>query len=616
MVQPTITLTLTHEMITVLIILGVTVIFSLINFIRVDVLGFLVLAALGITQLLPSDQLFSGFASDAVISLIAVMIVGSGLEKSGIVQGVARLILRVAKEHPLNIGTVLMITSGVLSSVMRSLGTVALLLPVVTRITNRTGIPKSQLLMPMAFCAILGGGLTMIGTSPLIILNSLLRNSDYYTQIKSSLAPFQIFTVFPVGLTLLLLGILYFLVLGRRLLPQEKQKKLSSGTTKAHFLKTYGKGTEIFELRLKKNSVFVKGVVKDLELKLDPSASVLGVTVGKEILFPPLRNTILEAGCSIALMGSKEIIEKFAKTYDLELYDKLDAFAEILHPVRSGFCEVVVPTTSKLIGEPLRELHMKRNYGLQILAVVRGQTISQGDELKDFTLRAGDMLGIYTRWDALADFAKNPDFAVLTTVYPKEVVRVDKMSYALFFFLLSLALILWCGFSVSIGLFLGAVGMIVTGVLTMDEAYEAVSWKTVFSIAGLIPLGLAIQSTHTAEWVVQHMPHISGGTSHLLLQTGLVIISTGVGLLISSVGATIVLVPIALDLAVKVGADPRMYALIVAIAASNSFIIPMQQVNALIMGPGNYRVKDFVKVGFIMTFLYWIGTLVAINLVF
>lgn len=607
---------LTLDMVTVLVILGFIVVLSLSNFVRVDVVAVAVLVILGITRLLPPEQLFSGFGSEAVISLIAVMIVGAGIEKSGIALKASRWILKLGKDRPSKINTVLMLTSGFLAGFMRSLGTVALLLPVVTRITARTGIPKSRLLMPMTFCSILGGTLTMVGSGSLILLNGLLKNSNEYVHQRVAFEPFQLFSVFPLGFILLMVGVGYCILFGKKLLPQEPRTTISSGTTKTHFLQTYGKGGDIFELKISKNSPLVNKNLREFEIELDPSSSVLAIMQGKDLYFPPLRKIIILPNSMIAIMGIKEKVVEFAEKYNLKLYPKLDVFSELLHPVRAGLSEAVIPPSSQLIGHELNELHMRRNYELHVLALYREQKVYRGEELKDLVLRSGDTLGIFSRWEALAEFHNNPDFVVLTTSYPREEIRPKKMGFAFLFFILSIALIVWGGYSVAVGLLLGAVGMIATGVLTIDEAYEAVSWKTVFLLAGLIPLGLVMQTTHTADWLIYHSILVWEHLPTWLVQLGLILITMIFTFVLSSVGATIVLVPVALELALRIGQEPRLFALIVAVACSNTFMMPMQQANALIAGPGNYTLKDFFRFGAGMTILFVIVMVLVINFIY
>lgn len=611
------TLGLNLDRFLVLGILAITMLLFLSNVVRVDIVAVLVLVMLGITRLLPPEVLFSGFSSEAVISLISIMIISAGMEKSGISVRVARWMLKIGRDHPFKITVLLMTTTGFLASFMRSLGTVALFLPVVTRITARTGMAKSRLLMPMAFCSILGGTLTMVGSGPLIILNSLLESANSYVSRheEGMLAPFHIFDVFPVGILLLGIGMVYLLV-SIRWLPKNEEEGFSSGTTKQHFLKTYNKGGDIYELRVSTKSPLVNCSLQDLELKCDPSLSVLAVMHGKDLHFPPLRRVIIKANAAIAIMGSKEKIEVLAEEQGLKLLPRMNVFSEKLHPVRAGLCEAVVPPSSKFLGQEVRELHMRRNHQIHVLALRRGNSVYVGDELKSLVLRSGDTLGMFSEWEALSDFHKHPEFIVVTTTYPREKTNPAKMPYTLFFFFLSLGMILWGNFSLSVSLLVGAVGMIASGVLTVDEAYSMVSWKTVFLLAGLIPLGLVMQSTGTTDWMTQFWQARSDAWPIPLLLTLLAMLTSLFSLIISNIGATVLLVPVAVELATNLGADPRMFALTVALAASNTFLIPTHQVNALIAGPGSYKVKDFIKVGGMMTILYWVVMLIGIQLIF
>ena len=604
-------------MILVLCILCGTVVLFVSNLLRVDMVAFLVLVALGVTRLLSPEQLFSGFSSEAVISLIAVMIIGAGLEQVGISTQVARWMLHVGKDRPKTILLLLMSVSGVLAGFMRSLGTAALFLPIINRLSARTGISKGYLLLPVAFCALVGGTLTMVGTGPLILLNSLLSNASEYIHYSSevSFAPFKLFAVLPIGLILLIGSIGYLFLIGSRWLPGEKSGGFQSSTSKAYFKKTYNKGGDIIELKVSSNSPFVDGTLKDMEVKLPENLAILAIEQNNNAEIPPLRKSIIKANSSIAIMGPKEDILEYAKTYKLKPLPALKRFAEKLHPVKAGLCEVVIPPSSQLIGKLVNELHMRRNHGLHVLALYRGQVI-QGEELKKLTLRSGDVLGIYSEWDDLHDFKANPDFAVLTSNYPREKSAPKKLPHALFFFGFSIFTIIFDLLPLSVGLLLGAAGMIATGVLSIDEAYAKVSWKTVFLLAGLLPLGLVMQTTGTTEWLIDQLLFTEKPFPTWFYLAALSIITTAFSLVISNIGATILMVPIAFDLALNIGADPRMFALTVALAATNTFLIPTHQVNALIAGPGNYQLKDFLKVGGVMTVWFWIMMLLVIPLMF
>lgn len=600
-----------------LIILIFTAFLFFSSILRTDVVAVLVLVIIGITKILPPEQLFSGFSSQAVISLIAIMIMSYGLENSGISLIAAKWLLNVGRERPKKISLLLMTFSGLLSGFMRSIGTVTLLLPIVTKISARTGITKKFLLLPMTFCAILGGSLTMVGSTSLIILNSLLANINQYAnfQDKINIKPFYLFEVLPIGVLLLLAGIIYLYFINKKLTFSESPT-ITSGATKAYFQKTYSKGTEIYELKLTHKSQVANYTLKQLEQNLPNSTSILAIWQDQEYFFPPLRKTLIKPNAVLAIMGDLETIKQFAKDNDLKILPKLDVFAEILHPTRAGLCEAVIPPSSQLIGKEAKELHMKRAYKLHVLALFRDSNVYSGEELNVLTLRSGDTLGMFSNWDALNEFKKNSDFFVLTTSYPLDKFYPKKMPFALGFFLLSILLVISNWLPISVGLLIGAVGMIATGVLSIDQAYSAVSWKTIFLIAGLMPLGLVLQTTGTTEWLIHIITQNNIITSPLIMQLALIIASSCLALVISNVGATIFLVPIALELANTVGADPRIFALTVALSSSNTFILPTHQVNALIAGPGGYSSDDFMKIGSWMTIIFGITMFLGLNLFF
>jgi len=610
-------LNLTVDKILVLGILIFNIIFSMSSVLRTDVVAVSVLVLLGITHLLPPDQLFSGFSSEAVIALIGVMVIGAGLEKSGIAVRIARIILKAGRGRPQNIETLLMLIAGLLASFMRNVGSVALLLPVVSRISLRTAIPKSRFLLPIAYCAILGGTLTIVGSSPLIVLNTLVKNLNEHIILQSgsiALPHFHLLEVFPVGVALLLCGICYLSLGAKKILAKIETELVVPGSAKEHFFKTYGKTGDILEVKVLPNSPLVGKTLRELENILDSSMAVLAIADGKEMHFPPLRKIIIKANAWIAILSTQAKIIEFANTNSLAVMPSLNIFSEMLSSARAGLCEAVIPPSSHLIGEGIGELHMRRKYELHVLALYRGNKVYQGEELKSLNLRSGDTLGMYSRWDALANFHQNPDFVVVTSAYPKEENRIRKMPFALFFGFLPLVMVLMGNIPLSVSLLLGATGMIASGVLNVDEAYASVSWQNVFLIAGFMPLGIAMQSTGVIELLTQYISPT--GISPLIAQIFLAMCVTFFALFISNIGATVIFVPVAFDLALKLGVDPRLFILTVALAASNTFMVRSNQVNALIAGPGNYKASDFIRIGSVMTVLYWIVIIIMLNLVF
>ncbi len=605
------------DIILVISILVLTAILFISNAIRVDVAAALVLMLLGIFKLLPPEQLFSGFSSDAVISLIAIMIISAGLDSTGITVRLARWMLKFGGESPRKILVLLMSASAISASFMRSAGTVALFMPIVNRINSRTGISRTYLLLPMAFSAVLGGMLTMVGSSSLIVLNSLLKNAYRYIDSPKVIhyAPFKLFSVFPIGIMLVISGIIYLFFLSKKLDPDPK-KPIGTGSTKSHFKKFYGKDSDIFEVKVSANSAFAGGTVKNLEIKLPANLSLICMLQDQEMHFPPLRGSTIKNNAILAIMGSKESVAEFAEEHGMKVSSKFSNFSELLHPARAGLSEAVIPPSSKLVGEEARELHMRRNYKLQVLALCRGDSIIQGEELNKTVLRAGDTLGMFSTWEALYDFQNNPDFFVLTTTYPREKTYPKKIPIALFFFILSLGLVVFGGYSIAVGLFIGAVGMIATGVLSIDQAYEKVSWKTVFFLAGLIPLGLVMQTTGSAEWVADYMIPDQIQLTPWIIQAILAVASSVLALAVSNIGATVVMVPVAMDLAYNINADPRIFALTVGLASASTFIVQSNQVNSLIAGPGGYSPRTFFYIGGGMTIIYLIVMLLGLRIFF
>jgi di/tricarboxylate transporter len=236
-------------------------------------------------------------------------------------------------------------------------------------------------------------------------------------------------------------------------------------------------------------------------------------------------------------------------------------------------------------------------------------------------LKATDTLLAHCDWESLTRLEDDRDFVVVTSDYPREQLRPSKVPHALFFLAVALGMILFTNLPLSVALMTGALGMILTGVIEIDDAYRAVSWKTVFLLASLIPLGAAVENTGTAAWIAQNTLEILGQVSPWVLQATIFALATFFTLVMSNVGATVLLVPLSINFALAaqmagMEADPRVFALTVAIATSNSFLIPTHQVNALIMGPGGYRVKDYLKAGSIMTILFMVVALIMLNIVF
>jgi di/tricarboxylate transporter len=335
---------------------------------------------------------------------------------------------------------------------------------------------------------------------------------------------------------------------------------------------------------------------------------------GVSVVSPPIEGPLL-APATIAVIAEPDELKRFIEAGQLILRPKLKDFRYMLARAVAGIAEIVVPPDSNVIGKTIRDLRLREKTGLSLLSIFRaGKAITSA--LQEVPFAAGDTLICHTRWEDLARLEQDRNFVVVTADYPREERSPYKVALAIVFLAVSLGLILLTDIALPVALMTGAVGMITFGLLTMDEAYQSVSWTTVFLLAGLLPLGRAVETSGLASYVAMHILTDFGALPTWVLQATLAVLATVFTLVISNVGATVLLVPIAINVAVASGADPAMFALTVAISTSNSFILPTHQVNALVMGPGGYHVSDFLKAGSIMSLIFLVVSLVVLNLLF
>ena len=613
-------------------ILVLTIYLFAFEIVGVDVAAATVMVLLGLTTLfapymgleqglVDNKHLFDGFASNAVMSIIAVMIIGAGLDKTGIMSKVAAFILRIGGTTERRIIPIISVTVGFISSFMQNVGAAALFLPVVSRISARSGLPMSRLLMPMGFTAILGGTMTMVGSSPLILLNDLILTSNKALPADQQMETWGLFSVTPIGAALIITGIAYFVVAGRFVLPKTKSESSTSGSdSMKYFQDIYGIHYSLSELVVTKNSPLVGNLLDDVESAYRIRIIAIKRKNDSSRIGPGLlaRDIEIKSGMVLGVIADPRDVRNFVEKYDLKKLKKLYTFSEDLSSRKAGVAEVVIPPGSSLIGKSARDVWMRKTYGLALIGLHRdGKTMREGDDIRCMEFHPGDTLVVHTAWNALERIEKNRDFVVVTTEYPREEeVRPNKVLPASIFFGIALFMVLFTDIRLSVALLTGAMGMVLTGVLKIEEAYEAVSWKTVFLLASLIPLGLAVETTGTAKWIADQVLSVVGHMDIWVIQTAVAVLATFFTLVMSNVGATVLLVPLAVNIAIGAGANPAVFALTVAIATSNSFLIPTHQVNALIMGPAGYRVVDFLKAGGIMTVLFLIVMMTMMNLVF
>jgi di/tricarboxylate transporter len=598
--------TLTTEMIMVMGMIGIAIFLFIVEWIRVDMVAILMTVSLPLLKLVTPKEAFSGFSSNAVISIIAVIIIGAGLDKTGLINRLVAPILRIAGNSSSRVILAMGGTVAAISSFMQNIGAAALFLPAIRRVSRAMGIPLARMLMPIGFCAILGGTITLVGCSPLILLNDLIA--------PFNLEPFQLFDVTPIGLALVASGIVFFILFGRWVLPQgELERDTSDGSTDTGGGGDIAEGTA-FELTTSADFTDFRDPLT-IKMIRDTHGITVVALAGRDGIkhFSLAPETELRSDSTLVAYGSKNEIARLASEQGMQIKDDLTLFKNEMSPSISGTIEAVVAPRSVLIGKTLRQAYFWEQFQVNPIALFRSDKVFHSG-LSDMELHSGDVIVLHGTWERFSILEAQHNFIFTSPI--QEIMKPEKALIAGFWLTLALVMVIGFKIQLSVCLLTGAFGMIVCRVLTIDEAYQAVDWRTVFLLAGLIPLGIATENTGTAAWIAHSILDIVGSVSPVVLLTVIAVLSTGFTLVISNVGATVLLVPLVLNMAMASGTDPRMAALVVGLATSNSFMLPTHQVNALYMGPGRYRSIDFMKAGGIMTVIFIVVLISMLSLVY
>jgi di/tricarboxylate transporter len=540
------TLVLTSDMQLVLGLTVLTMVLFLFERIRADVVALVVLVMLGLTGLVAPEDLFNGFSGNAVISVIATMILGAGLDRTGALNRLAGWLLRRAHGVEQRLLLLTSAIAGINSSVMQNPSVMALYMPVASRLSSRTGLPLSQLLLPIATGIMMGGALTMVGNSPLILLNDLLvsANANLPSGL-TTLKPLPMFAPLPIGIALLVAGLAYFHFFGSKRIDDSYDKGVTPARTQSYFASVYGIEGDVYELTVTADSPLVGMSLGETET-LHDAPLILALKTGNESRLVPPGDARIWVGSVLGVMGPRQAIADFAQNRFLRMSARLREFADLFNPSRAGISEAVIPPTSSFIGKTASQLQLRKRYNLRLLAINRDKQVLRED-VREIPLRAGDMLVLHSVWQDLAQAASNRDFVTVTD-YPKSEQRPHKFKIAMTIFAITMLIALSTRIPASVALMTGVAGMLVTGVLKMDEAYAAINWKTVFLMACLIPLGWAMDSSGAAAWVAAHsVDRLPESTPVWLLEIAAGLLTTAFSLVISHVGATIVMVPIGIE---------------------------------------------------------------------
>jgi di/tricarboxylate transporter len=607
----------------VLAVLFLAVFLFIVEWVRVDVVAIMMMVSMPMLGLLSSKQALAGLSSNAVVAIIGVMIVGAGLNRVGLVSRAVKPLLDRSGGNPKRLMASLSFLISVISSVMQNTGAAVLFLPGIRHACKHLKIPISSILMPIGMCAILGGTLTMIGTSPLILLNDIL---------PGGVEKFGLLELTPIGLGLVLSGLIYFLTVGRYFLSAiaEAQREHEPGDDIFEHTDAFAYYHDLdgpFELSIHSYWTCPSELPdKVVEVRRMWHTNIVGIAdrAGIQELSPP-PDAKISAQHSLCVYGPEAEVRRFAEVYGIEFREQPEHFRELFNPAVAGTVEAVLSPRSRLVGSTIKDIGFRRTFGVSVLALYRGGK-TYYEEMSDMPLAPGDALLLHSTWEHF--YTLQGVYRNLQIIIPleTEIQQPRKAKAAVVCFLITIALMLVSSFyfqklpynpiPLSVCLMAGAVLMVVTGVLTIQDAYAAVDWRTVFLLGGLISLGMAVDRTGTAEWIATGvMGSLSEGVTPLVLILMLACLSWVFCLVISNVGACTLLVPLGASMAVHIGVDPRVAAIVVGLGVSNSFFLPTHQVNALYMGPGGYQVKDYMRVGGPMSVIY-ISVLVTMTYLF
>ncbi len=594
---------MTAEIATVLGILLVSIVLFISERLRPDLIAVMVLLAVILTGQVVPQEAFASLGNPAVVTVAAIFVISEGLFRSGVAHAIGRRIAAVAGADQVRLTVIIMLTVGAMSSFMNNVGATAVLLPAVVGICRHTKIPPSKLLMPLAFGSLGGGMLTLIGTPSNLLVNAGLA--------VRGLAPLQMFDFTPLGLVILLLGIGYMVTLGRRLLPSPSPSTLFSGQN-GELTETYQLGERLFRIRIPAGSRLIGRTLAQSTLRDEWNLNVVAVEhEGVEVLNPP-PNTVLFKGDVLLLEGRlDEFRARDVEPY-LEILPEREWHDTDLESSRIGIAEVVVAPRSLYAGKTLREMNFREKYGLSVVGIWRGtRPIRTG--LGNIPLQVGDALLLQGDWSRFELLEREPHFVFLEGAEStaEERLRPGKAPLALGALGLMLLVVLAGWFELPTAAVLAGTVMLLAGVLKMEEAQHAIELKAIFIIASMIPLGLAMEKSGTAQFLAHWMVQIFGRMGEVGVLAGVALFA-GLAVQVMSNATTAVLVtPIALNAAQQLGANPQAFAMAVALAASAAFLTPIaHQSHLLVMAAGGYRFADYTRVGLGV----WLITLLAIVL--
>jgi di/tricarboxylate transporter len=598
---------MTHQLVLTLAITIVAVALFLSERLRADLVALLVVVALGVTGLLTPQEAFSGFASSAVVTIVSIFVLTEALRITGITEQAGRLLERVAGTGEGRLVVVIMLAGAALSLLMNNIAAAAILLPAVSGLARRNRISPARLLMPLAFATILGGMATLFTTTN-IAVSGILRGQN--------LPGFGVLDFAPVGIPIVVVGTVYMAFWGRRLLPRQAAMAESQTTASqpADLIEVYRLGERLFRARVPAGSCFSGKPLAESGLRESYGVNLVALEREGRVTPAPPADTVLTEGDIVFLEGKVEEFRERDAAPCLELLPAPNWQAGHLESETVAMAEAVLAPRSTLLGQTLRTAHFREKYGMNVLGIWRaGRPIRTN--LGDLPLAFGDALLLQGLRDRMPLMRTEPDLILLDGGGAERRAVTTRSKRWLAPAIMLAALILAAFNPTLVGaIMLGAaLLMVLVGILTMDQAYGAIEWRSIFLVAGMLPLGLAMTKSGAAGLMADKLIAVLGPAGPLALLAGLCLLTALLTQAMNGAAVATVVAPIAIHAAQQTGLDPRALAMGVALASSMAFLTPLgHPVNVLVMGPGGYRFRDYLKVGWPLILLLFCVVMISL----
>lgn len=603
------------QAIIVLVVLAVTIGLFVSDRLPLDLVALMALCTLLVTGVLSPSEALAGFANPIVPMIAGLFVVGAGLQVTGVTGWLGRQLARVATGGETRLILVLMVTAAVLSSFMSSTGTVAVLMPVAITLAKRSRTSPSRVLLPLAFASLLGGTLTLVGTPPnIVVADTLQQNGE---------TPFGFFTYTAPGLVLLVLGMGYMLVVGRKLLPKseaaEDEEAGPASLTQPELAAAYAVDDRLATARVPESSPLVGVTLGEANLRRRYGVNVIGWRRGPEEEDKAVRcvpTGEIHAGDRLRLQVLDGSLDTLIEEQSLE---RLTDTGDVMLPPQETMAELVVPRRSSFTGRTVRSIGFRTRFRSTVLAVQRrGETLA-GD-VSGVELRPGDTLlvkGAVKNIDMLAK--RTRDFVVIAQTTSRDAAPIDVRG-ATVAVVSTAAMLILMGFQLVpnvLAVLLAALALALFRVVTTGQAYQRINWESVIVIAAVLPLSTALDKTGLMARLVDLLESSLGNAGPLTALGTLFVVTSIASQVMSNTATTVLVAPVAYQLAIALGVSPRTFLMTVAIAASTAFATPIASpVNMLVLNAGGYRFKDFFRLGFPLQLILLVATLLVVPLLF